>query len=135
MGVAMRKSKLFLFIFLILTLFSAIKVSFADGDLSNLQTSQTKFILTSDAIQVQKDETDLEKQRLEKEARFEIGKDVRQNYINAMWSTYSATITLIGDLFLMIFYIIILRLFFVLTFELIPMLITKITDILEDWFA
>jgi hypothetical protein len=67
-------------------------------DMSNQKSDQNYFIITPDAINVQKDETQLEQQRLSKEAEFNLKKEIKNNYLNEMWATYSSTIILLVDL-------------------------------------
>ena len=75
----------------------------AQTDQTNNKADQNYFIITEDAISVQKDETQLEQQRLEKEAEFNLKKSIKEDYLNEMWATYSATIIMIVDLVIMFF--------------------------------
>jgi hypothetical protein len=109
-------------------------VSFAKTDESNSKSDQNYFIISQEAIEVQKDETQLEQQRLAKEAEYNLQREIKNNYMNEMWSTYSATIQLVTDLGIMLFLVIFVRLIFFIMFELLPYGLNKLVDNLEGWF-
>jgi hypothetical protein len=106
----------------------------AQTDQTNNKADQNYFIITQDAISVQKDETQLEQQRLMKEAEYNLKKEIKNNYLNEMWATYGATIVLITDLFIMFFYVIFVRMVLFLLFELLPFGLNRVVDYMEDWF-
>jgi hypothetical protein len=122
-----------IFILLIGLLLLSIIPSVLSFDESNEKGEQTKFVITQDAINVQKDETQLEQQRLEKEAEFNLKKSIKEDYLNEMWATYSATIILIVDLVIMFFLIVFVRLIFFILFELLPYGLNKLVDYIETW--
>ena len=54
-------------------------------DMSNEQAEQNYFIITQEAITTQKDETQLEAQRLSAQAEFNLKKEIKQTYFNELW--------------------------------------------------
>lgn len=119
--------------FIIFVTLMLIPFAFAKFDESNEKSDQNYFKITQDVISVQKDETQLEQQRLSKEAEFNLKKEIKYNYLNEMWATYSSTMVMIVDLVIMFFILIFLRLFVFISFELLPMGVNKLVDSLEGW--
>ena len=125
----------FKFIIILLMLIISSMSVFSLQDEVNLETSQNTFLITEDTIQVQQDETQLERQLLSKEAEYLLKREIKQTYINEVWATYSSTIILFVDIIVMMFSLFIMRLLIFLTLEAIPLGINKLVDYMERWFV
>ena len=110
-----------------------IPISFAGFNEEYNKDTQTQFLISEESIQVQQDETLIEQQRLSKEGEYLLKKSIKEEYLNEMWATYSSTIQMIVDLFIMIFLTAFIVLFSFITFELIPMGMNRLVDIIEGW--
>ncbi len=119
-------------LFLILILLSCVSVFAGGFDESNEKSEQNYFVITTDTINVQKDETLLEQQRLSKEAQYQLTKEIKLSYLNEMWATFSATMIMVVDLFIMFFLLIFIRMFVFITFELLPYGVNKLVDNIEE---
>lgn len=119
-------------LFLILILVTSISANAVKFDESNEKSEQNYFVITTEAINVQKDETIFEQQRLSKEAQYQLTKEIKLSYLNEMWATFSATMIMVVDLFIMFFLLIFIRMFVFITFELFPYGVNKLVDNIEE---
>lgn len=125
-----KKFNIIYFMFLILLSFSI----YAQVDLKNSEDSENSFQITETTIEVQRDQTELEKQSIAKETNYRVKLEARRRLINEILIVYNSTFKLIYDLITGIFLIAILRLIKFMLIDFVGILLEKTIKMLDKRF-
>jgi len=108
-------------------------VTFAVTDGAYDESSQETFIINADTIELQKDQTELEKQSIIKETEYRVKLETRQRQINDIWKLYSTTSILVYHVFLGCVIVAVSRLVVFFLVDFIPLTIIKMTEVFTRW--
>ena len=120
------------FIFLFILLILSLSV-FAKYDGLYQEDTQTTFKLDSEQIEVQRDQTELEKQSIKKESEYRTRLTLRNIYYNELWTIIGATAVMVFDLVVFVFIIAITRLIIFFFVDLIPVTLLKMVGVFTSW--
>lgn len=109
--------------------------AFAVFDMEESENSQTHYIIDSDTIEIQRDQTELEKQSLIKETEFRVKRETRVALGNELWLIWSTTIKLMADIVVGFFLFVILKIFRFMLIDGIPLLIKKMINNISNFFG
>ena len=123
------KPLLVLFILMLLSM----SFSFAVTDSIYDEATQETFIINADTIELQKDQTELEKQSVIKETEYRVKLEARQRQINKIWELYAIAMILLYQIFIGAVIVAFARLLVFFLVDFMPLTIIKMIEVFTKW--
>lgn len=122
-------------LYCVLFLLFLLPFSHAQLDLKNQEDTESSFILSTTEIEIQRDQTELEKQSIAKETEYRIKLEARRRIINELISVYTSAFRLIFVIVTGLFLLAMLRLLKFITIDFVIILFNKLISSLDARFS